>query len=205
MNHKVITAERFVDIIESGYSVEEGGAEPWDTTQSLTIENLRVQGEVVLDTSKRVCNDIQIRNVVFEHVVRLQNGSVQWFSFLSCQFKALVIEKNFLPRSVGNNQIGLLRLEHYSGSGETMVGFPAERIIVANTTVNDALANGLRPGQILEFEDCELLNVTLRRGISNGNRLFEKIRVSRCRASTHFTISGWRVDWIHLSRGCTAQ
>lgn len=199
MVERVITAEQFIQIVKKGYPVEDRGEYPWEVPESLTIENYRVSGEVLLDAQERICNNIRVSNVVFEHVVRLRSRHVQWFGFLSCQFQALVIEQDFLPRSVGNNQIGLLRLEKYKGDGHTLVGYPAERIILVGTTVTSDIASGLRPKNVLEFEDCDLQNLTIRRGSEEENGLFEKLGISNCRVPDRLTISGWHLDWMQLS------
>src|SRR5690606_35855954 len=105
----------------------------------------------------------------------------------------------YLPRSIGNSKIGLLRLEEYKGDGHTLVGYPAERIIVVGTTVTTDTASGLRPRSVLEFEDCDLQNVTIRYSLYAENKLFEKLRISNCRVPDRLTISGWRLDWMQIS------
>lgn len=198
MTQKSITAAEFIHLLERGSS-SDGSSYMSDDGNSVIVEDHVVEGEVVLKGFGLASNNIPINKVTFEHAVRFEAQVVQWFAFLNCRFEALVIENSYLPRSIGNNEICLLRLEDYSGSPETLIGYPASRIIVSHTKVSHDLASCLRPSHELVFENCELQNATIRGSSSFEGKVLGKLQVSKCSTVGHLSISTCNIEWIQIS------
>jgi len=164
----------------------------------MTIANLVVEGEIVFENMELARNVITVTNVEFKHAFRLFDEHAKRFAFLYCRFHVLVLNKDILPHSFGGNWIDILRLDSFLASAESLINYPANRIIVVNTIVDFNIGFCLRPERVLEFELCTFEGATLRQK-STKKELFERLSITECTANTTLTISGWHAEWLKIS------
>lgn len=199
MNRERISADGFKHILRTGASPSTGKLYFGLGGSQLVINGVDVTGEVVLDGWDLATNYIKLDGVRFQHV-RLEHEQVKNMHFYQCEFRALVIEDAYVPGSIDESQIEILRLENYSGPGSLLLKWPAAQIIVSHTTVSETLAEALRPSSSLHFvEGCSFQKLTLHQPDFDRTMPFTKFVISQCSISQQLQLSNWWIEEVTIS------
>jgi hypothetical protein len=196
-SRRTITSDDFKVILETGRLANPERQYLNPEGNEIVIENIVVEGEVILDDLRLGASSIIVREVNFS-LLRFAHSQIKQIRFDQCTIKVLTVVGDSLPKKLNDTQLGILRLEEYRGPTAVLRKWIADGIIVANTNISNELADDLRPRHTLKFNACTLSGVTLQRNPEYSDFVLDKLEFSGGNVAQGLIISGWKVEWIRF-------
>ncbi len=190
MTSETITAEEILYRIEKGQSSLTGKVFSTGGGLQLKLSDCTVTGDLDFNGIPLAAQSIVFENVDFQHVV-FAHGQVQFMSFKECHFSILIIQDHFIPETIHGNKVELLRLENFSGNTMALRAIPANRIVVADTTVSADLARDLTPLNALKFDNCDFDGLRIYGKAESSAPLIE-FEICKCRVVKNLVLFNWK-------------